>query len=340
MDDTNQRHANDPALTLLRMSEGFGAPRAVQLAAELGVADLLADGPRTSDDLARATATDAGALYRLLRALAGVGVFTEVEPGRFGLTEVGDHLRTDNPRSLRSWVRFQGLFNSVYADAMHSLRTGEPTVPAVFGEPLFDYLKSHPEKGAIFNAAMGEHSRLTGPALAAAYDFTGIDRVVDVGGGDGSFLSGVLTAYPHLTGVVYDQPYVAEAAHKRLAAAGLGERCTFVGGDFLQEIPSGGDAYLFKGVVHNWPDDRAVTVLRNCRRAMAPGGRLLLIEWVVPTGDTFHPSKFLDLAMLFVYGGRERTREEFVKLLASAGLRLTRIVDSSSTLRVIEAAPA
>nr|AHE14775.1 EspM-like O-methyltransferase [uncultured bacterium] len=340
MDDTNQPNTNEAALTLLRMSEGFGATRAVQLAAELGVADLLADGPRSSDDLARATGTHPGALYRLLRALAGVGVFTEVTTGHFGLTEVGEHLRGDHPLSLRSWVRFQGLFTGVYAEAMHSLRTGEPAVPAVFGEPLFDHLKSHPEKGAVFNAAMGEHSRLMGPALAAAYDFTGMQRVVDVGGGDGSFLSGVLAAYPHLTGVVYDQPYVAEAAHKRLAAAGLGERCTFVGGDFLREVPPGGDAYLFKGVVHNWPDDDAVTMLRNCRRAMTPAARLLLVEWVVPPGDTFHPSKFLDLAMLFVYGGRERTEDEFARLLTAAGLRLTRIVDSTSTLRVIEAAPA
>nr|AHE14696.1 EspM-like O-methyltransferase [uncultured bacterium] len=339
MDDTNQQ-TRDECFALLRMAEGFGPTRAVQLAAELGVADLLGDGPRTAEDLASATSTHPDALYRLLRAVASVGVFTEVEPGRFGLTAIGDHLRADHPQSLRSWVLFQGLFNVVYAEAMHSLRTGEPTVPAVYGEPLFDHLRNHPEKAAIFNAAMGEHSRLMGPALAAAYDFTGLNQVVDVGGGDGSFLSGVLTAYPHCTGVVYDQPYVAEAAAKRLAAAGLAERCTFVGGDFLQQIPSGGDAYLFKGVVHNWPDDHAVTMLRNCRQAMKPEARLLLIEWVVPPGDAFHPSKFLDLAMLFVYGGRERTEAEFVALLARAGLRMARIVDSSSTLRVIEAVPA
>jgi hypothetical protein len=338
--NTNRQQVSDDCFALVRMAEGFGATRAVQMAAELGVADLLGDGPRTVDDLASATSTHPGALYRLLRALAAVNVFTEVEPGRFGLTTVGEHLRADHPQSLRSWVVFQGLFNTVYAEAMHSIRTGEPTVPVVFGEPLFDYLNSHPDSGAVFNAAMGEHSRLMGPALAAAYDFVGIHRVVDVGGGDGSFLSGVLAAYPHLTGIVYDQPYVAEAARKQLAAAGLGERCTFVGGDFLREVPPGGDAYLFKGVVHNWPDDRAVTMLRHCRQAMSPDSRLLLVEWVVPAGNTFHPSKFLDLSMLFVYGGRERTEAEFRVLLSRAGLRLSRIVDSSSTLRVIEAAPA
>jgi ubiquinone/menaquinone biosynthesis C-methylase UbiE len=335
--DQNQK---DHAFRLLQMSEGFGVARAVQLAAELGVADLIGDAPRSADDLAEATATHRGALYRLLRALAGVGLFTEVEPGRFGLTPAGEQLRADHPESLRSWVMFQGLFNGVYAEAMHSLRTGEPTVPLVFGEPLFAHLQHHPEHGRIFNAAMAEHSRLTGKALAAAYDFTAARRIVDVGGGNGSFLSAVLRAYPESSGVVFDQPYLSDAAGKQIGAAGLGERCTFVGGDFLRDIPSGGDVYLFKGVLHNWPDDQAVVMLRNCRRAMGADGRLLLIEWVVPGGDVPHPSKFLDLAMLFVYGGRERTQEEYVALLTEAGLRINRIMGSRSTLDVLEVVPA
>src|SRR4051812_22060939 len=212
MNQGDQNHINNHAIRLLQMSEGFGVSRAVQLAAELGVADLLGDAPRSTDDLAAATSTHPGALYRLLRALAGVGLFTEVEPGRFGLTPAGAQLRGDHPESLRSWVMFQGLFNGVYAEAMHSLRTGEPTVPLVFGEPLFDHLHHHPEHGEIFNAAMAEHSRLTGKALAAAYDFTGARQIVDVGGGDGSFLSAVLRANPEATGVVFDQPYLGDAA--------------------------------------------------------------------------------------------------------------------------------
>jgi hypothetical protein len=321
---------------LLRLSESFGPAQAIQLAAELGVADLLGDGPRSAEDLAAAISAHPGALYRLLRALAGVGVFTEVEPGRFGLTPVGERLRADHPQSLRSWVKFQGLFTGVYADALYSLRTGAPTVPQVFGEPLFAHLRHHPEHGAIFNAAMGEHSRVTGKALADSYDFTGARQIVDVGGGDGSFLSVILGANPETTGVIYDQPYLADAARERVAATGLDKRCTFVGGDFLQEVPFGSDVYMLKGVLHNWPDDQALTILCNCRQAMGSHGRLLLIEWVVPTGDTPHPSKFLDLTMLFVYGGRERTEEEYVSLLAEAGLRLDRIVGSGSTLNVIE----
>ncbi len=330
----------DDTFQLLRLSEGFGAARAVQLAAELGVADLLGDGPRSADDLAAATSSHPGALYRLLRALASVGVFREVEPGRFGLTTVGERLRGDHPQSLRSWVLFQGLFSGVYAAAMHSMRTGEPTVPQVFGEPLFAYLDHHPDHAAVFQDAMAQHSRLMGAVLAGAYDFAGASQIVDVGGGDGSFLSAILHTYSEPTGLVFDQPSVADAARKQLATAGFGGRCRFVSGDFLQEVPSGADVYMLKGVIHNWSDDQALVILSNCRRAMGPDGRILLIEWVVPGGDTPHPSKFLDLAMLFVYGGRERTLEEYVALLGKAGLRLDRVVGTTSTLNVIEAMPA
>nr|AHE14582.1 EspM-like O-methyltransferase [uncultured bacterium] len=326
----------DEAFALIRLAEGFGAARAVQLAAELGIADLLGDGPRSADDLAAATATHPGVLYRLLRALAGVGVFTEVEPGRFALTPVGERLRKDHPQSLRAWVLFQGLFNEVYAKAMHSVRTGTATAPLVYGEPLFAHLDRNPELGALFAEAMAQHSRLMGAALAAAYDFSGARRIVDLGGGNGSFLGAILRANPQATGVVYDLPYVADAARKQLAAAGLSERCTFVSGDFLHEVPPDADVYMLKGIVHNWPDDQAVVLFANCRRAMGPDSRLLLIEWVVPEGDVFHPSKFLDLAMLFVYGGQERTEREYRTLLGEAGLRLDRIVDTGSTLNVIE----
>ncbi|QUQ65454.1 acetylserotonin O-methyltransferase [Kutzneria sp. CA-103260] len=330
---------NDDAVRLLRLSEGFGPAQALQFAADLGVADLLGAGPRDAGELAAAVSAHPDALYRLLRALASVGVFTEVAPGRFGLTSIGDRLREGHPQSLRSWVRFQGLFNHVYADGLHSLRTGTPTAPQVFGEPLFAHLRQNAEHGSIFNAAMGEHCRVTGGALADSYDFTRAGQIVDVGGGDGSFLSIILGAYPNTTGVIHDLPCLADAAHRQMAASGLGKRCTFVGGDFFREVPSGGDTYMLKGVLHNWPDEQARTVLSNCRRAMDPRGRLLLIEWVMPTGDTPHPSKFLDLAMLFVYGGHERTEAEHVRLLTDAGLRLDRVIGSASMPNVIVAVP-
>jgi hypothetical protein len=337
---TDQRQRDDDAFRLLRLAEGFGPARATQLAAELGVADLLGEEPRSAEDLASALSTHPGALYSLLRALASVGVFTEVKPGWFGLTPVGERLRADHPQSLRSWVMLQGVFNGVFTEAMHSLRTGTSTVPQVFGEPLFTHLQHHPEHAELFNAAMGERSRLIGKAFADSYDFKRARQIVDVGGGDGSFLSAILRAHPEPTGVIYDQSYLTDAAIKKVAAAGLGERCTFVGGDFLQEVPSGSDVYMLRGVLHNWPDDQALTILSNCRQAMDSHSRLLLIEWLVPTGDTPHPSKFLDLSMLFIYGGRERTEEELVSLLTKAGLRVDRIVGSARAQNVIEAVPA
>jgi SAM-dependent methyltransferase len=330
---------DDDAFRLLRLAEGFGPARAIQLAAELGVADLLGTGLRSAEDLASALSVHPGALYRLLRALASVGVFTEVKPGWFGLTPVGEQLCENHPQSLRTWVLFQGLFHGVYAEAMHSLRTGTSAAPRAFGEPFFAHLQHHPEHAALFNTAMGERSRVIGKAFANTYDFNGARRIVDVGGGDGSFLSAILRAQPEPTGVIYDQPYLADAAHKNVAADGLGQRCTFVGGDFLQEVPSGSDVYMLRGVLHNWPDDQARTILSNCRQAMSPHSRLLLIEWLVPTGNAPHPSKFLDLTMLFVYGGRERTEEEYVNLLAEAGLQADRIVDSAPAQKVIEAVP-
>jgi hypothetical protein len=338
MHDNDRRPARDEGLNLIRLAEGLGAARALQLAAELGVPDQLADGPRTAGDLAAAISCDAGALYRLLRALAGEGVFTEDPPGSFGLTPMGEQLRADHPRSLRAWVLFQGLFNTVYAHAMHSIRTGEPTFPMVFGQPIFDHLDDHPELAAAFNRAMSEHSRVMAGTMARAYDLSHARLIVDVGGGDGTFLSGLLGAWPGVQGVVLDLPHAAGAAHQQIASAGLGERCTFVGGDFLRDVPAGGDVYLLKGILHNWADDDATVILRNCRRAMGADGRVTMLEWLVPTGDTPHPSKLIDLSMLTVYGGRERTEQDFVHLLHSAGLRLSRIVNAPP-LTAVEALP-
>jgi len=327
-------------MRLLRMSEAVDPPRILQFVAKLELADRIGDRSCSTEALADDTGTDAPALYRLLRAGAAIGVFTEVEPGHFSLTGMGAHLRADHPRSLRSWVLFQGMFNGVYDEAIYSFRTGRPTVPQVFGEPLFDHLDHEPGKAAVFHNAMAQHSRLMGPKLIEAYDFAGVRRVVDIGGGDGTFLGTILSAHPGMSGVVYDAPQVAEAARKQLAAAGLGDRCTFVSGDFLQGVPPEGDLYLLKGVVHNWPDHDAVVLLHNCRQALGRNGRLLLIEWLIPPGDAFHPSKLVDLSMLFVYGGKERTEAEFGELLTAAGLRIARTVGTPSTLNLIEAVAA
>ncbi|GIF08508.1 methyltransferase [Actinoplanes siamensis] len=330
----------DETMRLLRMAEGLGAARLLQLAVELDVAGLLADGPRSAEELAETTATHPRGLHRLLRALAGIGVCTEAAAGRFALTEMGKRLNADHPQSLHWWVRFQSMLNPVYDDAASSVRAQVPAFSAVYGEPIFEHLAHHPEHGEIFHSAMAEHSRVMGMVLANGYDFGGVRRIVDVGGGNGSLLTVLLQRYPRAEGVVFELPEVAEVAQKRISAAGLSERCSVVGGDFLREVPAGADLYLLKGVLHNWSDADAVTLLRNCRTAMTPESRLLLIEAVVPPGDDFHPSKVLDVAMMIVYGGRERTLTEHIELLDEAGLRFGHMVEAAAPLSVIEAVPA
>jgi SAM-dependent methyltransferase len=334
----NQPQDTGPA-RLLELYDNMIQARAIQIAAELGIGDHLAGGPRASGDLAAATSTHPEAMYRLLRLLAGCGVFTEVAPGRFGLTSLGAHLREDHPQSVRAIMVGGGLFARVFADAMHSVRTGAATFPQTYGEPLFTYLRHHPDQGALFNAIMADFSRLQGTAVTDVYDFTGARLIVDVGGGDGALLSAILRACPQTAGVLFDQPEVADAARKQIAAGGLADRCAVVGGDFFHDTPPGGDLYLLKWIIHDWPDPQAADILRTCRRAMSPDGRLLLIEQVVPAGDTPHPSKVMDFSMLVLLQGRERTRDEYGALLARAGFRLTRVVQTSSPVSVIEAVP-
>ncbi|CAM03829.1 hydroxyneurosporene-O-methyltransferase [Saccharopolyspora erythraea NRRL 2338] len=323
----------------MELHDGFIRARALQLAAELQIADLLSDGPRSTDDLATATATDSRSLYRLLRLLAGCGIVSEVEPRSFAVTATGAHLQGDHPQSVKATLLSAGLFHPVYADAMHSLRTGEPAFPKTFGKPLFDYLKDHPEQATLFNGAMADASRLETAALLEAFDFSGARGIVDVGGGTGTLLGAVLSAYPQSTGVVYDLPHLAAEAAAKAEAAGVADRLTFTGGDFFQEVPAGGDLYLLKSIVHDWPDEDAVRILRGCRRAMSPQSRLLLIERVLPPGDDDHPGKAMDITLLVVLGGRERTEDEYSALLAEAGFRLTGVTPTASPMSVVEAVP-
>ncbi|RCG24492.1 DUF4440 domain-containing protein [Sphaerisporangium album] len=328
-----------PVARLLETHEGHIRARVVQLIAELGLGDLIGDGTRDVAGLAADTTTDPRALLRLMRTAAGFGLLTEPEPGRFALTELGAHLRSGHPLSVRSVMIMGGLFGRVFSDAEHSLRTGEPAFPKTLGLPLFAYLRRNPELGAVFTTSMAEFSRLETGGIVAAYDFGSARRIVDIGGGDGTLLSAVLDAVPEATGVVFDQPEVATAARERIAAAGLGGRCAVEGGDFFAAVPSGGDLYVLKWIIHDWPDEQAVAILRNCRDAMAPGGRLLLVERVIPEGDAPHPGKVTDFTMLVVLGGRERTEAEYSALLAAAGLRLERVVDGPAGSSLLEAVP-
>ena len=325
-------------MQIFLMSEGVVISTALSLAAELGIADLLANGPQSAEALAQATSTHPRSLHRVLRLLSSVGVFTEVQPSRFALTPLGECLRTGIPGSMRSWLRMVGLkvWFHTYGEALHSLRTGEPAFARTVGVELFDYLASHPEEGEIFNAAMSDFGQGVAAAVVQGYDFSDIDTVVDVGGGNGSFISAILGANPRMTGTLFDLAHVAESARKTIAEAGLAERCDIAGGDVFRSIPAGADAYVLRWIIHDWDHERALTILRNCREAMKKTARLLLVETVIPSGDEPHPGKLVDFAMLTAPGGQERTAEEYARLLDEAGFRLNRVVPTASPMSVIE----
>ena len=327
-----------PPMQLFLMSEGVVVSTALSLAAELGIADLLADGARSGEELAKATSTHPRSLHRVLRLLSSVGVFTEVQPGRFALTSLGECLRTGVPGSMRSWLRMVGLkvWFHTYGDALYSLRTGEPAFARTNGAELFDYLATHPEESEIFNSAMSDFGQGVAAAVLQGYDFSEVDRVVDVGGGNGSFISAILQANPRMTGILFDLPHVAEGARKSIAEAGLANRCECTGGDFFKSIPETGDAYVLRWIIHDWSHDRALTILRNCREAMKKTARLLLVETIIPVGDEPHPGKLVDFVMLTALGGQERTAAEYERLLDAAGFRLTRIVPTPSPMSVVE----
>jgi hypothetical protein len=313
------------------------AARAVWVAAELGVADHLEDVPRSADELAAATGAHAGALYRVLRLLAAHGVFHELDGRRFEHSDMSRALRTDHPARARAAVRMLG------SDGMHralgalrtSLATGAPAWDAAMGEPMFDFLSHEPEAATLFNEAMiGIHGGEP-PAVAAAYPFAG--TVIDVGGGSGNMLVNVLRQHAQARGVVYDMPHVAAEAQRRFEAEGLSGRARVEGGSFFDGVPAGGDVYILSHIIHDWDEERCVRILRHCRDSKAAGGKVLIVEMVVPPPNVQHPAKMLDIVMLAVPGGQERTVDEYRELLAKAGLRLTRVLPTASPVSVIEA---
>jgi len=324
---------------------GYRVSQALYVAATLGLADLLKDGPRGSDELARATGTHAPALYRVLRFLAGVGLFDEVAPRRFALTRLGAGLRTDVPGSVAplALMLLDEYHWRPWGRLLHSVRTGETAFRHVHGLGLFDYLGRHPDAAAAFHRAMTSNTADSGTAITAAYDFSGIERLVDVGGGHGLLLATVLRAHPALRGVLYDRPEVVAGATATLEAAGVADRCEVVGGDFFAAVPPGGDAYSLRQIIHDWDDPEAVALLANCRRAMRAGGRLLVVERAIaPDYREALPELHLDLEKLVNVGGLQRTDEEYRALFAAAGFRLTKIVPLGDAARycVYEGAPA
>jgi len=330
-------------VALLQMVTGYWVSQAIYVAAKLGIADLLKDGPKNCDELAKATRTHARSLYRLLRGLASVGVFAEVENGRFGLTPLGEYLQTGIPGSVRALtIRYGEEHYRAWGDLLHSVRTGEIAFNHAFGMGFFQYLAQNPEAAAIFSEGSAEITTRVSTAVVAAYDFSQFGKIIDVGGGNGALIISILKANPKISGALFDLPHVVEDAQKHIEAAGLTGRCEVVAGDFFESVPSGGDAYILKSVVHDWDDERATKILKNCHRAMAENGKLLLVESVIPPGNEPFFGKLLDLNMMVVSSGCERTEAEYRALFAAAGFKLTNVIPIQSpfALSVIEGARA
>ena len=330
----------EPALApLLQMISAYRVTQALYAAASLGVFEALAEGPRTVEDLATATAANAPALGRLLRALTSVSVLHEDEAGRFAATALGERLQASHPESLRSLVLLLAgpTYWQAWGDLTETVRTGTPAFDRVHGEAFFVYLGQRPEAAAIFDGAMTNTTRLGQPAVLNAYDFSGFKKVVDIGGGRGALLRGILARNPGLAGVLADQPAVVAQATE-LRPFPEATRAEFIGADMFEAVPAGGDAYVLQRILHDWNDAECVQILRNCRRAIQPHGKLLVIDAVLKPSNQPDVGKWTDLNMLVLLTGRERTADEFQALYAAAGFRLTNIIPAGS-LSIVEGVP-
>jgi hypothetical protein len=298
--------AERPAAVLRRLVNGYQVSQALHVAATLGIADRLADGPRGCDELSRATGTDADALYRLLRALASVGVFTELDDRQFASTAVSDLLRSDAPVSLHGWASFiaRPYYWEAWSHLIDSVRTGENAFRLTHGMGPWEYRAIHPEEGAIFDRAMASLTGQVSAAVVAAYDFSPFRRVADVGGGSGAFVAELLAAYPTVEAVVFDQPHVVANAQAVLVSGELADRCTFVGGDFFTAVPANVDAYVLKSVIHDWADAEAVKILTVCRTCGGPASTILVVERALSGPNEGPDNKFSDLNMLVGPGVR------------------------------------
>jgi hypothetical protein len=327
-----------PEQVLMQFTMGKFISRMITLVANLGVADHI-DGPTPVDKLATATGANADALYRVMRALAAVGVFVEADDKKFTLTPVGACLRTDNPKSMRGMCRMLNEpWNwSAWGALDHSVKTGEPAFDHVHGMQAFEYMKSHPTESRLFGEAMTSLTTGVSMAVTNAYDFSAIKHLVDIGGSHGILLSTIFAKFPTVRGTLFDLPHVVEEAKAKLASNPNRDRIAMVGGSFFEPVPKA-DAYIMKSIIHDWDDASCVKILSNCRTAMEPGGRVLILEGLVTKGPESTFTKLLDIEMLVVtHGGRERTEAEFGALLHKAGLALTRVVRTESPFCVIEA---
>lgn len=336
------RPGPSPVDVVMGMALGYLVSRSLHVATELGIADLLKDGPKTVEELASSTGSHRESLYRLLRTLAAQGVFAEDDHGRFVTTPAAALLQQGVMRDgvlLCGEATGDGSWWNTVGTLRHSIMTGEPAFNRQHGMRYFDYLSNHPECGQWFDRGMANFATAENPAIAGAYDYSRFDNIVDVGGGQGGLLAEILKRHPTVRGTLFDLPQVIRNP-AYLSKEAFAERWTTVGGDFFQSVPTGGDAYVLKRILHDWSDEQCLRILRCCREAMGDRTRLLVVDAVVPAGNTPHPGKLMDIFMMLVAEGRERTEQEFRDLFGKAGLKLTTITGTPSTLAIVEAIPA
>ena len=328
-----------PPAAVFRLITGMWAAKAAATAASLRIPDVLAQGPKTADEVARAIGANPAAVYRLMRGIASVGVLAATPDGKFGLTPVGEILRSDVPGSMRSAIVAEMAPGHwlPWGDLEHSVMTGEPSAPKALGMDIWQYYEKNPEEGFLFAEAMSGISAMALHAVLEAYSFAGAKKLVDVGGSHGAFVAAVLQREKSASGVLFDRPEVIEGAGATLEGAGVAARVERVGGNFFESVPAAGDVYLLKSILHDWNDDECVTILRRVREAMAPSARVVVVEMLITSSGPPSPAPLLDLNMLVMLTGKERTADEFGALFAKAGLALKSVTPTHSPFAVLEA---
>ena len=327
-----------PHAQLVHMATAHWVSHILYVAAKLSLADHLAGGPKRADELAAATKTHAPSLSRFMRTLAHLGLVTEHET-QFALTGLGEALKVGAPGAARSAILTLASpwMTSGWERLLESVQTGRPGLEKALGMPIFDWLAQHPEDASLFSETMVSFHGAEPAAVAAAYDFSGMKTIVDVGGATGNLLTAILDKHPGPRGLLYDLPHVVRDAPKLIQARGLSDRVSIVSGSFFERVPEGGDAYLLSHIIHDWSEEQCVTILGHCRRVMQPSARVLIIEMVLPGANVPHPGKMLDMMMLVGPGGQDRTESDYGTLLNKAGLRLTKVIPTESAVSIVEA---
>ena len=342
MSETSAKPVLDqPVQQMMQIMSGFWVTRGLWIAAKLGISDLLVDGAKSVEDLASETNTHTDSLYRILRALAMVGIYTEGDGRTFSLTPLSETLRSDVVGSLRGAViaEMGQAHYEAWGNLMASVKTGEIAFDNKFGKDIWAYFQTEPEQAENFNRYMAASSEPLNEAISTKYNFSGYNKLIDVGGGIGGMISAILAKNPSLKGVIYDAPTVVEQAKGFLVSKGVADRCETIGGDFFESVPEGGDIYSMRWILHDWEDSKSLKILDNIKKVLPENGKLLLAEAVVPEAGEPHFSKFFDLIMLVMTGGRERTEKEWRELLDRAGYKIERIIPTESFLSIIETVP-